>query len=913
VSEANAEQVTFSLNGQTVEAGKGELVIDAAERSGVHIPRFCYHPRMRPVGMCRMCIVDIDTGRGATLQPSCMIPVAQDMVVETESEATKKAQDGVLEFLLINHPLDCPVCDKGGECPLQDNAYAFGPGESRFVEEKRHFAKPIPISDLVLLDRERCILCDRCTRFAKDVAGDPLIHFQERGNQTEVNTFPDHPFASYFSGNTVQICPVGALTAAPFRFKARPWDLAKAESTCTTCSFGCGISVESSRNHLLRRQGVDVDPVNWGWMCDKGRFAYEASESEHRLTEPLHRVAELEPVSWGQALGKAADALRPAMGAEGAPRLGVIGGARLTNESAYAWAKLAKGVLGTDNVDCQLGDGLPPEVIFGMPRATIDDVCADGGVVVVLAPDLKEELPVLHLRLRDAVLQHGVRLIELAPQSTSTSELAMASLRYRPGEAGLVARALVGADGAGQPVDGDLEGARAVLAGAERLSLVIGRPSVAEAASTIVDAAAALHGAHPTAGVLPALRRANVHGALDMGLSPGLLPGHVAVDAAGDWFTGASGAWDAVPDHTGLDTAGILAAAADGTIDTIVLLGADPLADFPDHDLARRALERATVIAVDTHHTASVAFADVVLPAAGPDEVDGTTTNIEGRILQLAGKVTPPGTARADWHIAAELAHRLGRDLGLESVDAIWDEIERVAPSYAGITAEVLKVAAGRTGVLMPLDPSQLDELGTTLTLASRRHGVDVGSARAALAAAAAGSDAERMASQMEAKAEQSGHVEAANGDDASGDGDEMPAVPPRPPRPALLTFEPPASPTELPQVDAYGLRLVASRTLYDLGTQVAESRSLAGLAKPARIRLNPVDLARLGLGDDARVAVSSPRGNVELDAVADPAIPPGSAGMFVNHEGADPADLLDIGAAVTTIQVQTAGGKGSR
>ena len=228
--------------------------------------------------MCRMCIVEIDTGRGPALQPACMIPVAPDMRVDTESEVTKKAQDGVLEFLLVNHPLDCPVCDKGGECPLQDQTMSYGPGESRFVEEKRHFEKPIMISDVVALDRERCILCDRCTRFAKDVAGDTLIHFQDRGNQTQVNTFPDHPFASYFSGNTVQICPVGALTAKPYRFKARPWDLDQVESTCTACSVGCRTLVQSSRNEILRYQGIDIDPVNWGWLCDKGRFGFEAIE-----------------------------------------------------------------------------------------------------------------------------------------------------------------------------------------------------------------------------------------------------------------------------------------------------------------------------------------------------------------------------------------------------------------------------------------------------------------------------------------------------------------------------------------------------------------------------------------------------------------------------------------------------------
>src|SRR5215208_2203024 len=268
--DPNAVQIT--VNGAPFTARKGELIIAAAERAGAYVPKFCYHPRMRPVGMCRQCMVEVDTGRGSMLQPACMFPVAPDMKVATDSPIAKRAQEGMIELLLANHPLDCPVCDKGGECPLQDQAFSHGPGESRYVEEKRHFEKPIPISDLVVLDRERCILCDRCTRFADEVAGDPLISFTYRGNETQVLTFPDSPFSSYFSGNTVQICPVGALLARPYRFKARPWDLEQVESTCTTCAVGCRMVLQSSRDRLVRYLGVDSDPVNWSWLCDRGRF-----------------------------------------------------------------------------------------------------------------------------------------------------------------------------------------------------------------------------------------------------------------------------------------------------------------------------------------------------------------------------------------------------------------------------------------------------------------------------------------------------------------------------------------------------------------------------------------------------------------------------------------------------------------
>src|SRR5947208_2503210 len=320
------DTVTVTVDGRTFEARPGELVIAAAERHGVYIPRFCWHPRMAPVGMCRMCLVEIDGVRG--LPPACTTPVAEGMVVHTTTPGVKKAEDGVLEFLLVNHPLDCPVCDKGGECPLQDQTMSYGPGESRFVEEKRHYEKPIPISDLVTLDRERCILCDRCTRFAKDVAGDTLIHFLDRGNQTQVNTFPDHPFASYFSGNTVQICPVGALTATPYRFRARPWDLEQTESTCTSCSVGCRVVIDSSRNEVLRYNGVDIDPVNWGWMCDKGRFDFESVQHPERLASPMVRaragsgsgeLAELAAASVRYRPGEAVEALDALLGDGRAP------------------------------------------------------------------------------------------------------------------------------------------------------------------------------------------------------------------------------------------------------------------------------------------------------------------------------------------------------------------------------------------------------------------------------------------------------------------------------------------------------------------------------------------------------------------------------------------------------------------
>jgi NADH-quinone oxidoreductase subunit G len=880
------DDVTLTVNGREITAPKGQLVIAAAEQHGVFIPRFCYHPRMNSVGMCRMCIVDIDTGRGPALLPACMIEVAPDMKVDTESATTKKAQDGVLEFLLINHPLDCPVCDKGGECPLQDNAYAYGPGESRFVEEKRHFEKPIPVSEVVFLDRERCILCDRCTRFADEVAGDPLIHFQNRGNETEVNTFPDHPFASYFSGNTVQICPVGALTAKPFRFKARPWDLEKVESTCTSCSVGCRITIEASRNHVLRYQGVDIDPVNWGWLCDKGRFDFEAIESDERLAQPLVRKnGLLVAATWADAIGEAADAI----GKAEATAVAVLGGARLTNEAAYAWAKLAKGVIGTDNVDAQLDDGLPALAVVGLPQATIDDACAPGTTVVIVDANIKEELPVLFLRLRDAVMNRGVKIVELTPIATGLSSLAAATLLHRPGEAHLAMRALVGDGDAAAVLDGDLDAAKALIG--DTVVAIIGRSSIGESASASVEAAAVLLDARADATFLPAVRRANARGAIDMGLAPGLLPGRVALDDGRQWF---HEHWSTLPAETGLDATGILTAAAEGRIDVLVLLGADPLTDFRDHDLAQRAIAGArTIVSIDTFMNPSTEQADVVLAAAGFAETAGTTTNLEGRVSVLEGKVTPPGTARADWMLAAELAYRLGSDLGLESVEGIWNEIERLAPSHAGITRELLLSPAGDDGVLAPLRPEVAKAAEGTPVDITGIEGTEPDNAALAEAAEAAddsASDGDGVA-QPEPVPEAVAAVERA---DVEADA-----------RPDAVRFSR-AAPYESPAVDAYSLRLIAHRKLYDLGTLVQHARSISELAPGSTLLVHPYDLDRLGVRDGGQVKVTSPRTTLTADAHASTLIPKGSAALTVNQPGPNPADLIDAAQDVTDVRIET-------
>ncbi|MGO9343668.1 MAG: NADH-quinone oxidoreductase subunit NuoG [Acidimicrobiales bacterium] len=889
-SSTDGATVNITLDGREIPVAAGRFLIAAAEDAGVFIPRFCYHPRMKPVGMCRMCLVEVSGPRGATLQPACYLSVSDGMVVDTTSEKVRKAQDGVLEFLLVNHPLDCPVCDKGGECPLQDQTLAYGPGESRFIEEKRHFAKPIALSPLVLLDRERCIQCGRCTRFAAEIAGEPMIDFAGRGDALEVAIADGHVFSSAFSGNTVQICPVGALTSTPYRFTARPWDLDQVESTCTTCAVGCRAAVQSSSNRVTRLLGMDSDPVNQSWLCDKGRYAYEALNSENRLTEPLVRSAGgvLEPSGWSEALSVAAGRLAAVKKAHGADAIGVIGGARLTNEDAYAWAKLAKGVIGTDSVDAQLGDGLPAELVLGLPRATIDEACS-AKCVIVIAGDLYEELPVLYLRLRVAAEDSGLPIIEMTPRSTHLSSgTASATLITAPGAAGTMAAALVARN---RPADVPQEGWDAAVAALSSIGedgsglvVVVGRGSVAENAEVVSEAAGTLADAFPSARFLPALRRGNVMGALDMGLAPGLLPGRVSLESAREWYASEEG-WSALAPESGYergrDTAGVLEGLADGSMKAVVLVGADPIGDFPDAELATDALSKADlVIAVDCFRSPSVERAHVVLTAATHHERTGTTTNIEGRVIRVGQKLTPPVMCWPDWMIAVELAARLGSDLGVGSATELWDEIARLAPSHSGLTRAVLDSPGARDGVVVPMK-------ATPVSIGRGQGAKGTGPFDPIATPGIESVELQGPISRVGA-AEQSG---GSNGslEQRGADEDGRSAKPAliRPAKPALIerdiAFREDLVVAEPP---SRTLRLVAPRRLYDHGVQVSESPALAGLVGPLVAKVNPAELEarQISPGATVRLTADSPgRGAIEIEVVGDPGVPVGVIDVSAN------------------------------
>ena len=858
--------VTISVNGRSLEATSGELLIEAAERAGHYVPRFCYHPRMESVGMCRMCLVEVDGPRGATLQPACYIKVHDGMTVVTDSEKVKKAQDGIMEFLLANHPLDCPVCDKGGECPLQDQALTHGSGESRFIEEKRHFVKPIEIGELVLLDRERCIQCARCTRFSAEVSGDTEIAFSGRGDQIEVAPSPTVPFDSTFSGNTVQICPVGALTAKPYRFIARPWDLEQAESTCTTCAVGCRVAVQSSGNRLTRVLGIDSEPVNHGWLCDKGRFTLDSIDGNGesldplnpstRLREPLVRMnGVLTPTTWGDALARAASILQDA--AKSPNGVGAIGGAALTNEGAFAWARFVRGVLGSDHLDAQYADGLDGALIQSLPKATIDEA-ANSRVVVTLTGDIREELPILFLRLRENFIKRENALVEFAFASSGLHSLAMVSMPVRPGEAHLVAEALTRSDGSvlkgSNVTEADLDEARRLLGeSGEGVVFIVGRPNFAEDAGVVESAIRVLAEKFTSATFLPALRRANVMGALDMGLGPKLRPGRGYAKDEG---------------RTTLEQ---LEALRTGEQKAVLLLGC-LLGNVLDVEGANAALEAGSVVVVSGHGGKTLAYADVVLPAAVQHERQGTVTNIEGRVTAVTAKIVAPGSAWSDVAIAGELAEECGQSLGLSSevqcAKVIEETVGYPALSVLNNVSDEGAVV-GRTKERVerrPLDPMAFPGIRSTNTAGLAEF------AGAVLEESVSASSSPSSATLSE--------ISAGRG-------------------------------VDVPHFDAYALVLNVSRRLYDHGVAVQGSPALANLVAKTTAYLNHFDLDRLGLATGDVVDVTGPTVTLSLPVELSDETPRGTINVVfasVDENGEDVAwrSLFDPSSAITQVRLET-------
>jgi NADH-quinone oxidoreductase subunit G len=752
-----ADLVTLTIDDVEVSVPKDTLVIRAAEQVGVQVPRFCDHPLLEPVGACRQCLVEVeDAGNGRPIpkpQASCTLQVADGMKVRTQatSMVADKAQQGIMEFLLINHPLDCPVCDKGGECPLQNQAMSNGRGESRYVEQKRTYPKPINISAQVLLDRERCVLCARCTRFSEQIAGDPFIALIERGALQQVGIYEKEPFESYFSGNTIQICPVGALTSASYRFRARPFDLVSTPSVCEHCASGCAQRTDHRRGKVTRRLAGEDPAVNEEWNCDKGRFGFMWSRQPDRLTHPLVRDeedGELRPASWPAALAVAARGLQRAQGS-----VGVLTGGRLTAEDAYAYSKFARVALGTNDIDfrarphsAEEEDFLAAHVVGRSLEVTYADL-EKANKVVLVGFEPEDESPIVFLRLRKAALK-GTEVYSVAPfTSRGLTKLRGTLLQAAPGDEPRVVEALAH--------DGEvaLDGGGVILVG-ERMAAV---PGALSAVTTLAGTTGAKLAWVP--------RRAGDRGAAEVGCLPNLLPGGRPVSVA-DARVDAGAAWGvtSLPDRPGRDGDRIVADAAAGELKGLVVAGVE-LRDLTDPQLAESALAAADfVVSLEVRAGDVSPHADVILPVAPVTEKSGSFVDWEGRVRSF-GQVFHEPSSLPEVRILAGIAEEMGVPFGIRTVEQARSEMESFGPwdgerpSFAGTPAaetrdealapghyvlatwkqliddgrmldgdEYLK-ATGRRSVLL-VSPSTLTHLGVQegqlVTVASDRGSVEL-------------------------------------------------------------------------------------------------------------------------------------------------------------------------------------------
>lgn len=700
-----SDQVTLTIDGIELTVPKGTLVVDAAKKVGVDIPVFCYHPKMTPVGMCRMCLVEIGlpmrdraTGEllreadgspklnwGKALQTGCTVEVSPGMVVRTTSKVVDAAREDVIEFILTSHPLDCPICDKGGECPLQNLTMAHGRGQSRFdFSDKIKLDKHVPLGDLIYLDRERCIQCARCIRFQDEIVDDPVINFHNRGRSLEIVTLSDPGFDSHWSGNTTDICPVGALTTSDFRFGARPWELTPVASICPHCPVGCNTTMSTRREaaaggrpvikRIMPRQNERVNEI---WICDKGRFVHHFADDAGRLTTPLvRRDGKLSPASWAEALDLVAGRLQQLKGAAAG-----LANDRLSNEDLFAFQHLFRQGLGSPNVDLadkRLGGG---DVVAQVGLSSGSNLLelGKGDAILVLAADLHQEAPVWWLRVKQAA-QRGAALIVLNARATRLDRWASHVIHYGPSEALDTLRQLVNAAKVTDaPAAETLPLAAQRLAVARNLVIFYGSEglSYAETEATaallgnlllLKDADGASRAGKKNNGLIPVWPRSNTQGAWDMGVRPDAGPGYQAVD------------------RPGLDAAAIYAGAASGQIKALYLAGADPVGD--GWMAGRGKLE--FLVVQELFLTETAQLADVVLPAQSWAEREGTYTSGERRVQRFYAAIPPIGEARPDWQILLQVGERLGLGQPKIAASLVFKQLATAVKPYAGMDYRTL-------------------------------------------------------------------------------------------------------------------------------------------------------------------------------------------------------------------------------
>lgn len=783
VTENPVDQITIKVDGKDVTVPKGTLIIRAAEQAGVYIPRFCDHPLLAPAAACRQCLVEVAmpnrdgvVSKMPKPQTACSMTVAPGMEVYTSatSEVTERAQHGIMEFLLINHPMDCPICDKGGECPLQNQAMIEGRTQSRFVDVKRTYPKPISISSQILLDRDRCILCQRCTRFSTQIAGDPFIQLHGRGGgtpgyaehslpgsqignfdasvlgfahsdgthtQTINNTYSGpfgeagiaegysagpvgaaesdvegKPFASYFSGNVIQICPVGALTSASYRFRARPFDLVSVESVTEHDASGSAIRVDYRRSTVVRRMASEDMDVNEDWITDKDRFAFRWQNGPDRLKYPQIKGID-EPVSWNEAIETAADALR-------GKRVGVITGGRLPLEDAYAYSKFARVALGTNNIDFRTRSGSEEEDAFlallaGRGLGVTYGEVEKAGHVLTVGLEVEDECGALFLRLRKGVLAKTTSVSVISAYATrGTAKMNARFIGCVPGDEARFLNSVV------QSANGEAKDLYEDLAGAEGAVILVGERAgnIPGALSAVIQLAT-----RTNSKIAWVPRRAGDRGAIEAGAMPNLLPGgRLVTDSVAR--ADLEAVWESapLPSERGMNTEQMLKAAAEGELDALVLAGVE-LVDLPDG--AQKALESAFVVQFEVRETDTTAFADVLIPVAPTAEKGGTFVNWEGRMRPFGQVITsrslPDRTALDD------LAAELGVDLGLHGLEAVVNEYAQLrqwkgaAPAMHSVDPEPMKALGAGSAILASwkqmLDAGALQSHEPHLALTARK------------------------------------------------------------------------------------------------------------------------------------------------------------------------------------------------
>ena len=692
--EKKDELIHLTIDDIPIAVPPGTLVWAAAQQTGIEIPIYCYHPKMPPLGACRMCFVEIEK-MPKPPQTACTTPVSEGMIVQTKTEKVIKARKGTLEFLLINHPLDCPICDKGGECDLQDFTMRHGPGGTRFEQYKRHYPKPVPVSDRVMLDRERCILCQRCTRFSSEISMDNGLVMISRGYKMEVGTAPDHAFDSIFSGNTVEMCPVGALTATAYRFKARPWELKRTPSVCNNCSVGCNARVDVRVDKVMRLMSRTNDDIDDGWLCDRGRWGFDFVNNQRLRTPLIRRNGQLVAATWDEAFYMIAARLRDIISKHGARAVGGIGSTRTTNEEAYLFQKLLREVIGTPNVDHHHGyfPG-PRDALTGKPWMMTNSIAEieKASHIVLIAADPYERQPILDLRIKKA-MRSGARIYIVNARETELDRFAAQKITIPQHGAGAAVKVLLDsvvlqekpkapstndkgrmridpASTFGTEVTAQLrnlaheiaEARGAIILYDEMATLEPGCENLAEDLQALAVVTGNID--RPGAGVGPLFEDANSLGARDMGLLPDALPGYKAAP------------------ETGMTYAEMLSSP---DIKALYVMGANPAR----HLELPSGLE--FLVVQDITLTSTAQQADVVLPAVTFAEKDGSMTNVDHHVQAIWHALRPLPGAKADWEIISEIARRMGHKWSYASPQEVLLEIAAENPFYAGLTWEELR------------------------------------------------------------------------------------------------------------------------------------------------------------------------------------------------------------------------------